>query len=301
MRLVLHIGAHGTDGGQIAGWIDRNRGALEADGIVAPAPRLFLGRLSEVLDQQRDADPLAREEALLRGLGASGQRRHMCVSAPGLLGSVSDVLSEEGFYRRGVVPRLQGLSALFPRTRLRLLLSVRAARGLIPALLPDEPGAADAILPLIPDDTLPWSRLVGSLRRHLPRAELVVWRHEDLPAVWPQVLSEILGSNAALPPQGLLDFAQAGLGHEARLRMRRYLAEASAPPANAGQLRRIAEAFAHRYGTAATPEPLIRLPGWIRSRLEDLDAGYDTEWADLAAQHGVRVLLTPGAESTNPS
>ena len=115
MRLVLHIGAHGTDGGLIAGWIARNRDALAAQGIAAPPPRLFLQRLSAALDEGRDAEPLAREEALLRGLGASGQRLRMVVSAPGLLGSAADVLSPEGFYVRDVARRLYGLGSLFPQ------------------------------------------------------------------------------------------------------------------------------------------------------------------------------------------
>lgn len=291
MRLLLHIGAHGTDGGQIAGWIDRNRGALEATGIVSPAPRLFLARLTEALDQGRDLDPLAREEALLRGLGASGKRRRMVVSAPGLLCRATEALSAAGFYQLDVARRLYGIATLFPRTHIRVLLSVRQAQGLVPALIPDTPGAAEAMLPLIPEESLPWARLASAIRLHLPRAELVVWRHEDLPHLWPQVLAEITGPEPPLPPAGLLDFAQAGLGAEAKLRMTRYLAEAATPPASAGQLRRMAEAFARRYGAAAPRDPAAGLPAWARLRLAELDAGYATEWADLAAIDGVRALM----------
>lgn len=290
MRLVLHIGAHGTDEGRIADWIARNRGGLEAEGIAAPPPRQFLARISEALDAGRDADPLAREEALLRGLGASGQRLRMVVSAPGLLGPASDVLVPEGFYARDVARRLYGLGTLFPRTRLTVLLAVRTASGLIPAILPDEPGAAEALLPLVPDETLPWSRLVRAIRQHLPRAALVVWRHEDLARVWPAVLGEIVGP-AALPPAGLLDFAAAELNAEARLRMTRYLAEADAAPASAGQLRQVAEVFARRYGRAVPRDAAAALPGWVRHRLAELDAGYVTEWGDIAGIEGLRALM----------
>ncbi|WP_323019731.1 hypothetical protein [Pararhodobacter sp.] len=293
MRLVLHIGAHGTDRGQVAAWIAQNRAALEAGGIVAPPPRLFLARISEALDLQRDADPLTREEALLRGLGATGQRRRMVVSAPGLLGSVADVLAPDGFYTRDVARRLYGLRTLFPRTGLSFLLAVRKASGVIPAILPDEAGAAEALLPLLTEDTLPWSRLADTIRRQVPGASLLAWRHEDLPQVWPGVLAEIVGNRAPLPPAGLLDFAAAGLGAEARLRLTRYLASAEAPPASAGQLRQVAGVFARRYGAAPDPDPAAGLPGWARARLQELDAGYATEWGDLAGIEGVRVLM-PG-------
>ena len=285
------MGAHGTDGGRIAAWIARNRGVLEAEGIAAPPPRLLLARVSEVLDDKRDADPLEREEALLRGLGASGQRLRMVVSAPGLLGAASDVLAREGFYARDVARRLYGLGTLFPRTRLTVLLSVRRASGMLPAILPDEPGAAELLLPMVGDETLPWSRLAGAIRRHLPRATLVVWRHEDLARVWPGVLAEIVGPKAALPPAGLLDFATEELNAEARLRMNRYLTEAGAAPASAGQLRLMAEAFGRRYGTAVPKDPAASQPGWVRNRLAKLDAGYATEWGDILGIDGVRGLM----------
>ncbi|MCB1390731.1 MAG: hypothetical protein KDK12_16575 [Rhodobacteraceae bacterium] len=293
MRLVLHIGAHGTDDGRIAGWIARNRGALEAAGIAAPPPRQFLARISEALDRERDADPLAREEALMRGLGASGQRLRMVVSAPGLLGPASDVIASEGFYVRDVARRLYGMGTLFPRTRLTILLAVRQASGVVPSILPDEPGAADALLPLVADETLPWSRLAATIRHQLPRASVIVWRHEDLARVWPGVLGEVVGPAAALPPAGLMDFAAEGLNAEARLRMSRYLAGAGKAPQSAGQLRQTAEVFARRYGVSVPHDPAGALPGWVRVRLSQLDAGYATEWGDLASLDGVRVLMPP--------
>lgn len=289
MHLVLHIGAHGTDGGQIADWIAGNRGALNAQGICAPPPRLFLTRISEALDAGRDTDPQQREETLLRGLGDSGEQRRMVVSAPGLLGSTADVLDADGFYVHDVSRRLYALHTLFPRTRLTVLMAVRTASGVIPMLLPDEPGAAEALLPLIPDDTLPWSRLGAAIRRHLPRAALVAWRHEDLNTVWPRVLGQVVGPDAVLPPNGLLDFALSGLSAEARLRAQRYLT--GKPLVSTAQLRHVAHAFAERFGRAPVADLAAPLPGWVRNRLAELDAGYTTEWADLAGLDGVQVLM----------
>lgn len=292
MQLILHLGAHGTDRGRIAAWIALNRATFEAGGTAAPPPRLFLARLSEALDRDRARDPLAREEALLRGLGASGQRRRMVVSAPGLLGAPQDVLAPEGFYQRNVARRLHALSVLFPRTRITLMLAVRRASALVPQILPDDPGAAEALMPAIPGEALPWSRLAQTIRRELPQAALVVWRHEDLPALWPQVLGEFVGPGAPLPPAGLMDFATLGLGAEARLRMLRYLAGAGAAPVSAGQLRQVAAAFARRYGAAPDEgDPGAALPGWLRLRLAELDAGQITEWGDLAGLPGLRALM----------
>ena len=292
MQLILHLGAHGTDEGRIAAWIARNRETFEGQGIAVPAPSLFLARLSAALDQGRDADPRAREEALLRGLGASGARQRMLVSAPGLLGSAADVLAADGFYVRDVARRLHALQTLFGRTRIVAMLAVRRAGGIIPPLWPDDSDAGLAPIPALADDTLPWARLVATIRRQLPRAGVLAWRHEDWSRVWPQVLDAMVGPGRVLPSAGLFDLAAIGLGAEARLRAGRYVA--AHPPSSAGHLRRVIEAFDRRYPAGANPSAARDLPGWLPPRLRELDAGYATEWGDLAGLTGVRVLSPQG-------
>jgi len=288
MHLVLHVGAHGTDAGRIAAWLARNREALQAQGLVLPPPGPFLRALSEALDKGRDQDPFVREEALLSGLGATGQRRRMLVSAPGVLGAGTDALAAEGFYRRDVARRLHALAVLFPRTRLTLLLAVGRAQSVIPALLPDEPGAAELLLAGITEETLPWARLAHAIRAQLPRAGLVVWRTDDQADVWPKILRALVGPEVALPVPGLFDLAARGLGAEARLRAQRYLA--GNPPASARQLRDVVAAFGKRFGTQTPEDPARNLPGWLRERLARLDRGFATEWADLSGMAGVTCL-----------
>lgn len=285
-HLILHVGAHGTDGGRIAGWLARNRTRLEAQGLVVPAPGQFLRQISSALDLGRNDDPVEREAALIAALGATGKR--LVVSAPGLLGGSADVLASDGFYRRDVARRLFGLQALFGQSRVSVLLAVASAGQVIPALLPDEPGAAETLMAAVEDQTLPWARLAQSIRVQLPRAGLLVWRHEDLPRLWPEVLRALVGPGVVLPPAGLLDIAAAHLGAEARLRLQRYLT--ANPPASARQLRDVIEAFARRFGQSAAADAHQALPGWLRSRLAGLDQGYATEWGDLAGLKGVQTL-----------
>ncbi|MCB1395605.1 MAG: hypothetical protein H6898_04975 [Rhodobacter sp.] len=274
----------------IAAWMARNRAEFERQGAVVPPPRLFLSRLSEALDRGRDLDPLAREDALLRSLGASGTHRWMAVSAPGLLGAVDDVIAPEGFYVRDVARRLHGLRTLFPRCTITLMLAVRSPATMLPAILPDDPEMLASLLPMLDGDTLPWAALVATIRHHLPAAQLVAWRHENLAGVWPDILAQIVGPGRVLPPAGLLDFATLGLSAQARLRFERYCA--ANPPPTAGHMRQLAEAFGRRYGHARLSAPAESLPGWARTELDRLDAGYVTEWADISGRADVHTLFT---------
>lgn len=285
MHLVLHVGAHGTDEGRIAAWLARNRSVLAAQGVLAPPPGQFVNRVSEALDLGRDADPAQREEALLRGLGASGSHLRMVISAPGLLGSRDDALAADGFYRRDVARRLHALAVLFGRSRLSVLLAVRRAQQVIPPLLPDAP---EAVLGGLSDPTLPWARLGHSIRTHLPRASLVVWRHEAFAQVWPDVVRALVGPEAALPMPPLFDLAAGGLGAEARVRAQHYVT--ANPPRNARHLAEVLALFARRYGSALPDGAPAHLPVWVNARLAQMDQGFDSEWAALTALPGVRAI-----------
>lgn len=294
MQLVLHLGAHGTDEGLIARWLGRNAAGFAQQGVLTPDPRHFLDLLSRSVATEARRDPREREVALLRALGALPTRRWLAVSAPGLLGRASDVLSPEGFYVRGVAQRAEALQGLFPQSTITLMLALRAPSAIIPALLPVQAEALHAALSqaaaVLDGESCGWNDLLDRLRQRIPSARLVVWRHEDLPRLWPQVLAPLVGPGRVLPQGGLIDFASLGLSIEAGQRMRRYL-DAN-PPKTAGQLRQTAEIFARRYGTAPCAPPPAHLPKRVQRDLTRLDDAYTREWASICARDDL-VALQP--------
>jgi len=290
-ELVFHLGAHATDGGQIAGWLAQNAAPLQRQGLVLPAPRRFLAQVSQALAAHGPDGPAPpeREEALLQALGLGEDRRRLVVSAPGLLGPATQVIAPEGFYIKDVARRIYGLRVLFPRTQLHFFMAVRGADGFLPALLAQMPeGAADTLLPLLDDDVLPWSLLVSTLRRHAPAARLTVWRHEDLPQVWPQVLAALAGPGRRVPIEGMTGFAAMGLTEQGRLQAGRYLA--ANPPGDAARLQKVMALFGERFGRQPEPDADAFLPEWARQHVVRLARSYETEWADIASLDGVRAL-----------
>lgn len=292
MELIFHLGAHATDGGRIAGWLVQNTDALRTQGLVVPPPRRFLAQISQALAAHgpEGAAPVEREQALLRELGLSEERPRLVVSAPGLLGSLDQVIAPEGFYTRDVARRVYGLRVLFPRTTMHFLLAIRGAGGFIPALMATQADdAAERLLPMLDEDILPWSSPVAILRRHAPAATLTVWRHETLPKVWPQVLAALVGPGREIPRDGMVDFAAMGLSAEGRLRADRYLS--AHPPADIVGLQRVMALFAERFAAQAeAADAAATLPGWARQHIARLERSYDTEWADIANLEGVHAL-----------
>lgn len=289
--LVLHLGAHCTDDGLIAGWLARNTAALEAQGLAVPTARHFLTTISQALAAQEGAvSTPAQEAGLLRVLGVTEARQRLVVSAPGLLGPANRVIAPEGFYIHDVARRVYALRVLFPRTPMAFMLAVRRASGIVPGLLSaDDARDPEDVLPLLDEDSLPWTPLISAIRGQAPNAPLTVWRHESLPQVWPDVLRGLVGADCVLPLAGLMDMAAARLSAEARLRAGRYLS--TNPPATAAQLQRVVALFGERFGLLGSPrDQVVAAPGWVQQQLARLDMSYDTEWEDVSNSKGVRAL-----------
>ena len=136
--------------------------------------------------------------------------------------------------------------------------------------------------------TLPWAHVVRQIRRHMPRAQVVVWRHEDFATLWPRVLSVMSGPLDSVPSEGLLTFAANGLSAEGRVRLQRYCE--TNPQPTIGHLRRVVALFGTRYGKPPALPETGHLPAWVRAEFARLDQGYDTELDDIAGQSGVTVL-----------
>lgn len=296
-EVVLHLGAHGTDNGTIAAWLERNAATLARDGTLVMPSRRFLRRLSQSQAGLGDAPSDSDRRAFGDALGLGGHITRLAVSAPALLGTPEDAIASEGFYPRDATGQLRALGRLFPRDMsLTIAFAVARPGAFVTALLESQAQGADS--PMIDEgigwlqgETLPWARLVRKMRQELPRARLVIWRHESLPRIWPDVLSQFAGyredAEHPLPVEGTEDFAIHGINEEGQRRMRRYIAEK--PPPTAALMQRVAVAFMQGYGRRRVGGG-IDLPGWLRTRLDQFDEGYAAQWTAIAAMDGVELL-----------
>ena len=302
-EVILHLGAHGTDNGMISAWLDRNAAVIARGGTLVMPSRRFLQRLSQSLTDLGDAPGEADRRAFGDELGLGGHITRLAVSAPALLGPPGESISAEGFYARDATRRLRALGKLLPRdVSLTLALAIARPGAVVPALLaaqePEpERDEIEARLEWLPEETLPWATLVRHIRHELPRARMLVWRHESIPRIWPEVLSRLVGagedSGMDLPVGGAEDFAMQGIAEAGRQRMRDYIARK--PPPTPALMQRVAAAFAQGYGrtlpgAAGTEGSAVALPGAVRERLARLDEGYAAQWSAIAGMDRVEVL-----------
>ncbi|MEZ5752795.1 MAG: hypothetical protein R3D60_12800 [Paracoccaceae bacterium] len=287
MQLVLHIGAYGTTWQPIARWLATNRDDLRGQGLLVPTPPEFMAAIQAAMAEPPDADPLAREERLVRSLGAARDRRRIVLSIPGLAIRRHDVISPRGFYIQGVSRRLSALRRLFPRTRFTVMLSVAPASQCLPRLLSDGSAPVDALVSL-GEETLPWGALVATIRQGLPDARVVIWQDADLPHVWHRVLSTFVGPERYLPAPGLASFAGLGLTREGRVRLdQRLKAE---PPRRVSDILSAVSELAPDHRAPFPRTALSALPPWAARQVSCLDLGHPTEWADIQGQAGVTIL-----------
>ena len=305
-QVILHLGVHGTDEGSLAAWLAENKSVLAMRGAQVMGARRFQKRFAQSLADQGQSASDADRRAFVDALGLRGVPDRLLVSAPDLLTPRARVLAPDGLFGGDVTGRLRALGGLLPGgVALTLCLSVARASTLIPALLAARQTATDtsdaavieAWLQHLSAPTLPWAALVAQIRRDMPQARLVVWRHERLAQIWPSVLAHLAGLDTAdetLPMAGVEGFAMLGIVPAAQVPMRRYIA--AKPPPNPALMQRVAAAFAQGYGRldpdapTSIERPGLTLPERIRARLTRLDEGYGAQWRAIGAIDGVETL-----------
>ena len=285
MQIVLHCGAHATDEDAIQGVLRRNAAMLSEHGVAVPDPALYRGPLHEALQFMRTGS--GQDETgfdLAKLPGVDGARR-VILSHAGFLGIPSRIVEGGALYpvaRR----RLEQIGALFPQARLSLALALRdPADFLIGAWALQSDMTEEEFVERLPAPGPFWPKLVASLQEALPGQEIVLWRHEDLPALWPLVIGELTGLGADMDYPGAEELVAPALSENGRARLARYLEEK--PPLGLAQRRRILEVFLEK-APARTDAPATE---GMAARIAAMGPWpYEADMAALGDMPGVRLL-----------
>ncbi|MBC7132468.1 MAG: hypothetical protein H5U16_05115 [Roseovarius sp.] len=289
MEVVIHAGAHATDGDRLVGCLRANAPMLGARGICVPPPESYRRLIRDLFQSARTiALPDDARARVLAASGASAQTARLVLSNHGFFGTPKMTVGSGRFYAAAEM-RLAEFHKMFAGDRIALFLGLRNPAAFLPAMLPDTPFRT---LPefLRGDDpmALRWSETVARLRAAFPGMGLTVWCNEDTPLIWGTILREMAGVPEDVPLEGefaLLDEIMTPAGLD---RFHAFIE--SRPGLSEAHKRRAVAAFLDKFADPAAMEEEIAVPGWDAALVERLGALYDADVAIIAGMEGVTFL-----------
>jgi hypothetical protein len=289
MQIAIHLGAHVTDEDRIIRCLMKNREALARHGIAVPGPRRYRQVIGDILAALKDKGPSEGvQEAILDSILDQDDVSRVIMSWASFLamprwsvwGSQLYVAADE---------KAAALANLFPSAEIEFYLAIRSPATFLPGLKREvQSGDLESILADQDPFALRWSDTVARIARAVPQARLFVWCDEDTPLLWPEILREIADHPDDMSLEGVFDWYQDIVTPQGLEVMTRWLRER--PPMTDDQRRRVLVAFLDKFSRPEAVEIEATLPGWTEEMIDELDAIYEADVAQIAAMPGVDFL-----------
>ena len=136
---------------------------------------------------------------------------------------------------------------------------------------------------------LRWRLAIQKLVRSVQGRRLVLWCHEDVPLIWPEVVRLIGALPDGVPLAGNMPYMYDLLGASGMEKLR--AAMAGRDQTNVAQRRQI---YSEVLAAHALPEVLdqtIDLPGWTQELVDQVTENYRADVAEIAVLPGVEFIL----------
>ena len=288
MRIVFHLGAHGTDDERLLRCLVQNRGGLAEQGIDVPDPDRYRILLRDTAVQLRGRSATSAEQDEIIGKIASMDRASRMVLSWDNFLSYPQWALKGRLYPAGA-ERVRAFSRIFPDHSHELHLAIRNMTTFLPTLFARQRGKTfDEWLEGADPRALRWSDLVATIRAANPDMPITVWCDEDTPLIWPEVVEAVSGPAPGTRLQGLDDILSDLMQPEGMARLQSFLVEKR--PTTVAQRRRVVGAFVEKFAIPDAIEAEIDVPGWTSDTLRDLDAAYAADIARLRVMDGVRFI-----------
>lgn len=289
MDIALHLGAHLTDDDHLVRCLMRNRSALSAQGIAVPGPGSYRRQLRELAHEMREHPVDAgTQEVLLDGLVERDDVRRVVLSNENFVGFHRWAIGGNRFYPSAGTLLAQ-LVRLFPMARTHAYLAIRNPATFLPALAADSrSGGVDQVLQGVDPLALRWSDLIVRIRDAVPSMPLTVWRDEDTPLLWPEILRAVSGHDPGTELEGWFAWYWTLMTPKAHEAMRRWFA--ANPPVDDLHRRRVLGTMLDRFALPEKVVSEITLPGWDATLTETLSDLYEQDADLIGALPGVTLL-----------
>lgn len=290
MQIAYHLRIHGSDDDRMLKSLLQNRELLQKnDTDVIPPSRLY-GVLSEAMSalQGGTATP-EMEQIMLDAILTSEDPHRVVCSMPGFLGGVAKAINPNGLYY-GTAARIASMANLFPSYETEFFLPVRNPVTLLQGILTQsKPQSFEALMQNVDPMTLRWAPTIQQFAQTLQGRRLVIWRHEDSPLIWPEILRLISQINPSTPIKGGMTYMRELLSPVGNESLQKELADRD--QLSISTRRDICVDHLQRFALPGNLEDVITLPGWTQEMVDEVTENYHRDTAEIAALPGVEFLL----------
>lgn len=290
MQMVFHLGVHGTDGDRLLKTLLNNRDWLLRNGTDIITPNRHRGLFEEALMSLKGGPATAEmQHIMLDAVLHSEAPRRAVFSSPTFMGAPGRVVGQAGLYPQ-MGARAAALANLFPDHDVQFFLAIRNPASLIAEVLPIFTGGGYHVLMQgrQPVD-LRWRDPIQALLRAVPGRRVVIWCHEDVPLIWPEIARLAGDIPAEAPLKGGTMYLEEILTAEGMDRLRDALSVQDRM--SVSQRREISAEVIGAHARPAALDQAIDLPGWTQDVVDEVTDLYHRDVAEIAVLPGVEFVL----------
>ncbi|MCZ0961896.1 hypothetical protein [Paracoccus benzoatiresistens] len=290
MQMVFHLGVHGTDGDRLLKTLLNNRDWLMQHGTDVITPNRHRGLFEEALMSLKGGSATAEmQQIMLDAVLHSESLDRAVFSTPTFMGAPGRVVGQTGLYSQ-IGARAAALANLFPDHEVEFFLAIRNPATLIAEVLPIFTGGGYHVLmqgrqPL----DLRWRDPIQALLRAVPGRRVVIWCHEDVPLIWPEIARLIGNIPPDAPLKGGMMYLEEILGQEGMTCLKEALS--AQDRLTVAQRRAISSDVIQNHALPAALDQVIDLPGWTQEVVDQVTANYRADVAEIAVLPGVEFVL----------
>ena len=290
MQMVFHVGVHATDGDRLLKTLLNNRSWLLQNRTEVVPPSHHRGLFEEALMSLNGGSSTPEmEQILLDAVLQHDDTQRVVFSSQTFMGAPGRAVGRDGFYPQ-IGSRVNALANLFPSAKAEFFVAIRNPATLITDVMREFTGGDYRVLMQgrEPAD-LRWRDAIQRLVRHAQGRRIVMWCHEDVPLIWPEIVRLAANMPPDAPLLGALVYMHELLGDAGLAQLRTALGgrdQLSVP-----QRRKIYGQILADHALPGKLDQAVDLPGWTQDLVDEVTAQYRADVAEIACLPGVEFIL----------
>ncbi len=290
MDINLYIGAHNTSTDTVISILENNDSLLSEQRIHFASSKLALQHLAAAQKALVDGASLESvQHKLLSALTNGKDVDRLVIISPNILGTATRPFGKEVFYPRtsGLVQQLQ---SIFKELNLKLFFSIRNPADFIPlcyseSLLGASFGSFENFTQEVDLPALRWSSLLHRLQGKQDDAHVIVWRHEDYPRMWRDVIQMLTGVSNSQVLTGPSEVPASNLSLNGARLFNRYMEEH--PPRTKEDFANTKVAFTQKFPETSDP---VADTYWDTDMIQTLSENYEDDWYYIERMDGIETI-----------